>query len=81
MRDMGNLGDGGEPFELWVSSLSELIPYVQGVLRGDMTGPEGRDVCDEAVDALRREQFPLAEKLLRACGVYLSIEWVEGDES
>lgn len=26
MRDMGNLGDGGEPFELRVSSLSELIP-------------------------------------------------------
>ena len=43
----------------------------------DTTAPDGaleRETVDEAIDALRRENFPLAEQRLREVGVYIRLE-------
>lgn len=74
LRDIDNRDDSGAPFEFTVASLAEMVPYVDGTLRGDVHDPEGREAVDEAVDALRREWFPTAEARLRELGVYISLE-------
>ena len=73
LRDIDNRGDDGAPFEFTVPTLAEMVPYVDGALRGDVT-PNGLDTVDDAVDALRRENFPVAEARLRELGVYISLE-------
>ena len=74
LRDIDNRGDGGEPWETTSSTLSGFIGYVDGPLRSDVTSDEAREVVDEAIDALRRENFNLAEARLRELGVYLRLE-------
>ena len=74
LLDLDNRDDDGNGFHIKATSLAEFIPYVAGPLRGDMTGPEGREHCENAIDYLRRERFDLARQALQECGVCLSIE-------
>ena len=74
LRDMDNRGGDGDPWETTSSTLSGFIGYVDGPLRGDVTTDAGREAVDEAIDALRRENFPLAEQRLREVGVYIRLE-------
>ncbi|MBG6083259.1 hypothetical protein [Zhihengliuella flava] len=79
LRDLDNRDENGAPFEFSVPTLTEMIPYVDGPLRSDMTSDEGHGRVDQAIDALRRENFPVAEQRLRECGVYINLE-VHSDE-
>ena len=74
LRDMDNRDDDGVPFEFSVPTLAEMIPYVDGALRGDVRDPEGQEAVDEAVDALRREWFQTAQARLKELGVYIDLE-------
>ena len=78
LRDIDNRGDDGDPFEFTVSTLAEMVPYVDGALRSDVK-PDGLETVDDAVDALRRENFPVAEARLRELGVYISLEVSDGE--
>ena len=74
LRDIDNRGDDGDPWETTSSTLSGFIGYVDGPLRSDVTSDEAREAVDEAIDALRRENFNLAEASLRELGVYIRRE-------
>ena len=71
LRDIDNRDDDGAPWETESPLLAGFVPYVDGPLRSDLTTDEAREAVDEAIDALRRENFPLAEERLRELGVYL----------
>jgi hypothetical protein len=79
LRDMDNRDDDGTPWEIESSLLAGFIPYVDGPLRSDLITKEAREAVDEAIDALRRENFPLAEERLRELGVYISLEECSDD--
>lgn len=79
LRDIDNRDEDGAPFEFTVSTLAEMIPYVDGALRGDVLG-SGVEHIDVAIDYLRRERFDLAEQELRKVGVYIRLEVLEGEE-
>lgn len=74
LRDIDNRDDDGAPWECESPTLAGFIGYVDGPLRSDITGQEGLDALDEAIDALRREWFPDAEARLRELGVYIRLE-------
>lgn len=74
LRDIDNRDDDGAPYEFTVTSLAEMIPYVDGPLRSDITGAEEREELDETIEHLRRERFDLAEPRLRELGVYIRLE-------
>lgn len=73
LRDMDNRDEYQRPFEVKAPTLTELVGYVDGPVRG-YVDEEDRDVVDEAIDALRRENFPMAQQWLRELGVYLNLE-------
>ena len=74
LRDVDNRDDQGEPWEIAFPTLTGFIGYVDGPLRDDVITPEGLEHVDAALEALRREWFPAAEKHLREVGVYLRLE-------
>lgn len=80
--DMDNRDDAGNGFELRVTTLKELIPYVAGPLREDMRTAFGREACDVAIGYLRLERFDMAKIQLANCGCYLTLEVgdIEGGE-
>lgn len=78
LRDIDNRDDAGAPFEFDVPTLAEMVPYVDGPLRGDVHEGSHWHV-NAAIDALRREWFPTAEEHLRAVGVYISLEVRDDD--
>ena len=78
LRDVDNRDGDGEPWDTTSDQLAGFIGYVDGPLRSDVTTDEGREAVDEAIDALRREDFPLAEQRLREVGVYIRLE--EGEQ-
>ena len=73
LKDMDNRDEDQRPFEVKAPTLAEFVGYVDGPLRSDVR-EEARESVDEAIDALRRENFPLAQQWLRELGVYLSLE-------
>lgn len=78
LRDLDNRNDDEEPWETTSDQLAGFIGYVDGSLRSDMLTNNGREAVNEAIDALRREDFPLAEQRLRELGVYIRLE--EGEQ-
>ena len=74
LRDIDNRDDDWEPWETTSETLAGFIGYIDGPLRSDVTSDEAREVVDEAIDALRRENFNLAEARLRELGVYIRLE-------
>lgn len=74
LRDIDNRDDSGEPWETKSPTLSGFIGYVDGPLRSDVTGQEGLEALEEAIEALRNERFPTAEARLKKLGVYLRLE-------
>ena len=74
LRDVENRDDQGEPWEIASPTLTGFIGYVDGPLRDDVLTPKDLEDVDAALEALRREWFPDAEKHLRKVGVYLHIE-------
>ena len=76
--DMDNR-DGGAPLEITAYTLFDFVGYVDGPLRRDVTSDEAIEIVNNAVNALQRENFPLAKQHLREVGVYLRLE-VEEDE-
>jgi len=71
---MDNRDDSGAAFEFEVPTLAEMIPYVDGALRGDVTAASGAESVDATIGYLRRERYDLAEQELRRLGVYISVE-------
>lgn len=74
LQDSDNRDDSGAAFEFEVPTLAEMIPYVDGALRGDVIGAGGAESVDATIGYLRRERFDLAEQELRRLGVYISVE-------
>ena len=74
LRDIDNRDDDWEPWETTSETLAGFIGYIDGPLRSDVTSNEAREAVDKAIDALRRENFPLAEPRLRELGVYISLK-------
>lgn len=73
LQDSDNRDDSGAAFEFEVPTLAEMIPYVDGALRGDVHEGSHWHI-DRAVEALRRERFDLAQQELRSVGVYITLE-------
>ena len=74
LRDVDNRDDQGEPWETESPTLAGFISYVDGPLREDLATNEAKEKCDEAIEALRRENFPTAQEHLRQLGVYIRLE-------
>lgn len=78
LRDMDNRDDNGEPWETTSPTLAGFIPYIDGPVRDDTT-VQGQEKLEKSIDALRRENFPLADAHLRELGIYIRLEHQEGD--
>ncbi len=55
------------------TTLSELVDYVDHNVRQDMVSIANSKV-DVAVEAMQRENFPLAQQYLRNIGIHLHLE-------
>lgn len=79
LTDPDNRDGDGSTWEITSPTLAGFVGYVDGPLRDDLTNDGAKGVADEAIDALRRENFSTAKNLLHELGVYIHLE-VEEDE-
>lgn len=68
--DHDNRDDMGAPFEFETATLTEMMPYVNEAIRGDMH-PDFVDYVDRGLLYLANEKFDGARRALREVGVYI----------
>ncbi|MGZ0070000.1 hypothetical protein [Microbacterium arborescens] len=71
LQDIDNRDDAGAPFE-FTGDVDEVVKYLDGPLRGDLTEAASTADLDEAISALRAGDGEDASTRLRSFGVYLT---------
>ena len=72
LRDIDNRDQDGAPFE-FTGSADQVIAYIDGALRSDLTEPElHADLLDEAIAHVRAGNLRAANSALNVMSVYLS---------